>query len=180
MSTMLFFTALIVTLRRGRLRFDLLLSRSAASLVHAALAHASRSPAAVSRSRGDLAATPPCCSTAFSAPCPTSSSPPASGASRGRAPLAGLALGQLHVWWRHSSELGWRTPAWLRSLLRPLGVVLPEDHDGHHRNPGSRVRRHLPLLRCAGSGAHCEPSLRRAAGREMPAGAATRRVPARA
>jgi Fatty acid hydroxylase superfamily len=49
--------------------------------------------------------------------------------------LAGLALGQLHVWWRHTTELGWRTPAWLRGILRPLWIVLPEDHDGHHRNP---------------------------------------------
>ncbi len=49
--------------------------------------------------------------------------------------IFGLVLGQLHVWWRHSSELGWRTPVWLRNILRPLGIVLPEDHDGHHRNP---------------------------------------------
>jgi hypothetical protein len=49
--------------------------------------------------------------------------------------LAGLALGQLHVWWRHTTELGWETPPWLKRLLRPAGVVLPEDHDGHHRNP---------------------------------------------
>ncbi len=49
--------------------------------------------------------------------------------------LFGLVLGQLHVWWRHSTELGWRTPPWLRSIVRPLGIVLPEDHDGHHRNP---------------------------------------------
>lgn len=49
--------------------------------------------------------------------------------------LAGLALGQLHVWWRHTTDLGWRTPKWVRALLRPLGIVLPEDHDGHHRNP---------------------------------------------
>ncbi|GAC1499419.1 MAG: sterol desaturase family protein [Vulcanimicrobiaceae bacterium] len=49
--------------------------------------------------------------------------------------LAGLALGQLHVWWRHSTELGWKTPGWLSLLARALGVVLPEDHDGHHRNP---------------------------------------------
>jgi len=49
--------------------------------------------------------------------------------------IAGLVLGQVHVWWRHTTDLGWRTPAWLRSLLRPLAVVLPEDHDGHHRNP---------------------------------------------
>lgn len=51
--------------------------------------------------------------------------------------LAGLALGQLHVWWRHTSDLGWNTPTWLKAALRPLGIVLPEDHDGHHRNPDS-------------------------------------------
>ena len=49
--------------------------------------------------------------------------------------LLGLVLGQLHVWWRHTTELGWRTPAWLRAVARPLQIVLPEDHDGHHRNP---------------------------------------------
>ena len=49
--------------------------------------------------------------------------------------LAGLALGQLHVWWRHTTELGWRTPRAVRSVLRALCIVMPEDHDGHHRNP---------------------------------------------
>ncbi len=49
--------------------------------------------------------------------------------------LLGLALGQVHVWWRHTSDLGWRTPAWLIAVLRPLQIVMPEDHDGHHRNP---------------------------------------------
>jgi hypothetical protein len=49
--------------------------------------------------------------------------------------LIGLALGQLHVWWRHTTELGWKTPVWVQAILRPLWVVLPEDHDGHHRNP---------------------------------------------
>lgn len=49
--------------------------------------------------------------------------------------LIGLGLGQLHVWWRHTSELGWTTPRWAAAVLRPLGIVLPEDHDGHHRNP---------------------------------------------
>lgn len=49
--------------------------------------------------------------------------------------LAGLALGQLHVWWRHTTELGWKTPHWLQAVLRPLWIVMPEDHDGHHRNP---------------------------------------------
>lgn len=50
--------------------------------------------------------------------------------------LAGLALGQLHVWWRHSGELGWRTPPVLKAAARPLALVLPEDHARHHRNPG--------------------------------------------
>ncbi|HEX3550738.1 MAG TPA: sterol desaturase family protein, partial [Candidatus Elarobacter sp.] len=49
--------------------------------------------------------------------------------------LIGLVLGQLHVWWRHTTELGWRTPAWGVRLARILQIVLPEDHDGHHRNP---------------------------------------------
>jgi hypothetical protein len=49
--------------------------------------------------------------------------------------LAGLLLGQLHVWWRHTTELGWRTPEWFVRVARAIGLVLPEDHDGHHRNP---------------------------------------------
>ena len=49
--------------------------------------------------------------------------------------LLGLALGQLHVWWRHTTDLGWKTPASLAAVLRPLQIVLPEDHDGHHRDP---------------------------------------------
>lgn len=49
--------------------------------------------------------------------------------------LLGLALGQLHVWWRHTSELGWKTPARLRVIAEVLWIVLPEDHDRHHRNP---------------------------------------------
>uniref|UniRef100_E6PEY8 Fatty acid hydroxylase domain-containing protein n=1 Tax=mine drainage metagenome TaxID=410659 RepID=E6PEY8_9ZZZZ len=49
--------------------------------------------------------------------------------------ILGLLLGQLHVWWRHTTELGWRTPRWIEAILRPLQIVLPEDHDGHHRNP---------------------------------------------
>jgi Fatty acid hydroxylase superfamily len=49
--------------------------------------------------------------------------------------IAGLLLGQAHVWWRHTTELGWRTPAWGVHAARVLQIVLPEDHDGHHRNP---------------------------------------------
>ena len=47
----------------------------------------------------------------------------------------GLILGQLHVWWRHTTELGWKTPVPVRNVCRALAIVLPEDHDGHHRNP---------------------------------------------
>lgn len=49
--------------------------------------------------------------------------------------VAGLFLGQMHVWWRHTTELGWKSPAWLVRLARAISLVLPEDHDGHHRNP---------------------------------------------
>lgn len=49
--------------------------------------------------------------------------------------LLGLGAGQFHVWWRHTSEIGWRTPAWFFRLARILQIVLPEDHDGHHRDP---------------------------------------------
>jgi hypothetical protein len=49
--------------------------------------------------------------------------------------VAGLLLGQLHVWWRHTTEIGWKSPTWLVGLARVTGIVLPEDHDGHHRNP---------------------------------------------
>ena len=49
--------------------------------------------------------------------------------------VAGLLLGQLHVWWRHTTELGWRTPGWGFAVARALQIVLPEDHDGHHKNP---------------------------------------------
>ena len=49
--------------------------------------------------------------------------------------VVGLVLGQVHVWWRHTTELGWRTPPWFVRVARTIGLVLPEDHDGHHRNP---------------------------------------------
>lgn len=49
--------------------------------------------------------------------------------------VIGLLLGQLHVWWRHTVELGWVTPQWVVAIARPLQIVLPEDHNGHHLNP---------------------------------------------
>jgi hypothetical protein len=39
------------------------------------------------------------------------------------------------VWWRHTVDLGWVTPPWLARICRTVQIVLPEDHDGHHRNP---------------------------------------------
>src|ERR1700737_3927146 len=47
----------------------------------------------------------------------------------------GLIAGQAHVGWRHTCEIGWRTPAWFARIARVIQLVLPEDHDGHHRNP---------------------------------------------
>ncbi len=49
--------------------------------------------------------------------------------------IVGLALGQCHVLWRHTAEIGWKSPAWLVRFARLTGLVLPEDHNGHHQNP---------------------------------------------
>ncbi|WP_052049563.1 hypothetical protein [Leptolyngbya sp. KIOST-1] len=37
----------------------------------------------------------------------------------------GLSLGQAHVWWRHTTALGWQTPAWLRQGLELIGSMSP-------------------------------------------------------
>jgi hypothetical protein len=49
--------------------------------------------------------------------------------------ILGLLLGQGHVWWRHMTEIGWVSSPALVRFSRAVGLVLPEDHDGHHRNP---------------------------------------------
>jgi Fatty acid hydroxylase superfamily len=49
--------------------------------------------------------------------------------------VAGLLIGQGHVWWRHTCEIGWKSSPGLVRFARLFGLVLPEDHDGHHRNP---------------------------------------------
>jgi hypothetical protein len=49
--------------------------------------------------------------------------------------LAGLVLGHLHVLWRHTCEIGWVSPPWLVRFARATGLVLPEDHNGHHKDP---------------------------------------------
>jgi hypothetical protein len=49
--------------------------------------------------------------------------------------ITGLLLGQLHVWWRHTCEIGWKSPAGLVRFARITGLVLPEDHNEHHLDP---------------------------------------------
>jgi hypothetical protein len=49
--------------------------------------------------------------------------------------LTGLVVGHLHVLWRHTCEIGWVSPPWLVRTARTTGLVLPEDHNGHHRDP---------------------------------------------
>jgi hypothetical protein len=49
--------------------------------------------------------------------------------------LTGLLIGHLHVLWRHTSEIGWVSPPPLIRFARATGLVLPEDHNGHHKNP---------------------------------------------
>jgi len=49
--------------------------------------------------------------------------------------ILGLAAGQFHVWWRHTVEIGWVTPRWFVRVARAVGLVLPEDHNGHHLDP---------------------------------------------
>jgi hypothetical protein len=49
--------------------------------------------------------------------------------------LAGLLVGHLHVLWRHTCEIGWVSPPRLVRFARATGLVLPEDHNGHHKDP---------------------------------------------
>ncbi|MGA7932505.1 MAG: sterol desaturase family protein [Kovacikia sp.] len=47
--------------------------------------------------------------------------------------LAGLLFGQFHVWWRHTTVLGWQTPAIVNILCQLLFITTPERHWLHHR-----------------------------------------------
>jgi hypothetical protein len=47
--------------------------------------------------------------------------------------ILGLLLGQGHVWWRHTSILGWQTPKPLAWVCQILGITTPERHWLHHR-----------------------------------------------
>ena len=100
--------------------------------------------------------------------------------------ILGLVLGQLHVWWRHTTDLGWRTPAWAARVARLLQIVLPEDHDGHHRNPevefgdifrfyDAPSRACIAFLRAFGRGTRRRRAALRTAVRRRTGRAATRR-----
>jgi hypothetical protein len=47
--------------------------------------------------------------------------------------LLGLLLGQFHVWWRHTTALGWQTPKPIANLCEALFITTPERHWAHHR-----------------------------------------------
>ncbi|WP_287129994.1 sterol desaturase family protein [Candidatus Cyanaurora vandensis] len=50
------------------------------------------------------------------------------------AALIGILLGQVHVWWRHTSILKWETPRPLQTLCSYCWIVTPEIHWLHHQN----------------------------------------------
>ena len=44
----------------------------------------------------------------------------------------GLILGQLHVWWRHTTIMGWQTPKFANFICQILFITTPENHWLHH------------------------------------------------
>jgi hypothetical protein len=48
--------------------------------------------------------------------------------------IAGLLLGQFHVWWRHVNALNWQTPCWVTFICQMLFITTPEQHWLHHKN----------------------------------------------
>ncbi len=49
--------------------------------------------------------------------------------------VVGLLLGQFHVWWRHTSALGWQTPPAIAHLCQVFLITTPEQHWLHHQKP---------------------------------------------
>ncbi|MBW4521871.1 MAG: sterol desaturase family protein [Scytolyngbya sp. HA4215-MV1] len=47
--------------------------------------------------------------------------------------LLGLVFGQFHVWWRHTSILGWQTPQAIDWVCRICWITTPEQHWQHHQ-----------------------------------------------
>jgi Fatty acid hydroxylase superfamily len=46
--------------------------------------------------------------------------------------IFGLLFGQFHVWWRHTSIMGWQTPEQITWLCQLLFITTPEQHWLHH------------------------------------------------
>ncbi|AKG23633.1 hypothetical protein [Calothrix sp. 336/3] len=46
--------------------------------------------------------------------------------------ISGLIFGQFHVWWRHTSILGWQTPPIVNLACQVLFITTPERHWLHH------------------------------------------------
>jgi Fatty acid hydroxylase superfamily len=46
--------------------------------------------------------------------------------------ICGLLFGQFHVWWRHTSVMGWETPKPVNFLCQVLFITTPERHWLHH------------------------------------------------
>jgi Fatty acid hydroxylase superfamily len=46
--------------------------------------------------------------------------------------IFGLLFGQFHVWWRHTSIMGWQTPKFVTWLCQLLFITTPEQHWLHH------------------------------------------------
>jgi hypothetical protein len=47
--------------------------------------------------------------------------------------IAGLLLGQFHVWWRHITALNWQTPKIITLCCQLLFITTPEQHWLHHQ-----------------------------------------------
>ncbi|MGB3789089.1 MAG: sterol desaturase [Phormidesmis sp.] len=48
--------------------------------------------------------------------------------------ILGLLFGEFHVVWRHTTKMGWQTPAWALQICHALRMVTPEEHWAHHEN----------------------------------------------
>ncbi|MEM8501941.1 MAG: sterol desaturase [Cyanobacteria bacterium P01_D01_bin.1] len=48
--------------------------------------------------------------------------------------ILGLLLGEFHVIWRHTTNIGWQTPKSIQQICVVLAVVTPEEHWIHHEN----------------------------------------------
>ena len=67
--------------------------------------------------------------------CPIWSSPPSFGGYPGRGPAGAGARPGARVVAPYDAKSAGRRRRGFGSVARPLRIVLPEDHDGHHRNP---------------------------------------------